>query len=195
MIESSSRSGLQTRGPTAFSVGHSNHDLTTFLTLLASRGIALLVDVRSHPVSRRVPHFSKAPLAEALRRAGIDYRFLGQELGGRPDGAQYYSPEGQLDIAARHRAADFHAGIDRVIALLAEGRTFALMCSEEDPQRCHRRRLIAPALAARGIPLIHLRADGRVQDEADLAREDGQAGRTSPGQGALFDIPEAQRPA
>jgi uncharacterized protein (DUF488 family) len=43
------------------------------------------------------------------------------------------------------------------------------MCSEEDPTACHRRLLIGRVLAQRGVSVRHIRGDGRVQGEAELA--------------------------
>ena len=41
-----------------FSVGHSSHDWPTFQRLLDRAEIEVVVDVRSHPVSR-LPHFNR----------------------------------------------------------------------------------------------------------------------------------------
>lgn len=57
----------------------------------------------------------------------------------------------------------------------------ALICAEEDPARCHRRHLIAPALEAEGFRVEHLRADGSSESSTQL-RE-----RLKPPQPALFE--------
>ena len=65
----------------------------------------------------------------------------------------------------------------------------ALMCSEEDPAHCHRHLLVARVLVARGVPVQHIRGDGRLQAETDLAA--AQARATVPeGQMPLFDLEE-----
>ena len=46
------------------------------------------------------------------------------------------------------------------------------MCSEEDPQECHRRLLLGRVLAEKGVAVRHLRGDGRVQTEEDLCLEE-----------------------
>lgn len=43
-----------------------------------------------------------------------------------------------------------------------------MLCSEEDPRRCHRRLLVTRVLTARGIPVLHIRGDGTVLPEQDL---------------------------
>jgi len=53
--------------------------------------------VRSHPASKWAPHFGKAALARTLGSHQIDYVFLGRELGGRPEGAEFYRENGSVD--------------------------------------------------------------------------------------------------
>ncbi|HEX7038157.1 MAG TPA: DUF488 domain-containing protein [Pseudomonadales bacterium] len=156
-------------------IGHSNHPIERFIELLRRQRITRLVDVRSHPASRWAPQFGKRPLERALGRAGIDYRFLGDALGGRPADPAFYDADGRVDYARRAQAEDFLDGVERLMTLAAEAPT-AILCAEEDPARCHRRRLITPALRARGAEVVHIRGDGRVQPEADDAELDGQLG-------------------
>ena len=47
-------------------IGHSNHPIERFVDLLKAGGVALLVDVRSMPYSRRYPQFGKERLAKSL---------------------------------------------------------------------------------------------------------------------------------
>src|SRR5947209_11997942 len=86
---------LPNRG-SLFTVGHSNHSLEAFLELLKKHTIQVLVDTRSYPYSRHVPHFNREELCEALRQRGIKYLFLGGELGGRPTGEEFYDEEGHV---------------------------------------------------------------------------------------------------
>ena len=51
----------------------------------------------------------------------------------------------------------------------------ALLCAEENPSVCHRRLLIARVLAERGVPVSHIRGDGRVETEEQKAAEDAAA--------------------
>ncbi|HKQ68820.1 MAG TPA: DUF488 domain-containing protein, partial [Polyangiaceae bacterium] len=132
--------------------------------LLRAQEIALLVDVRSHPSSKWAPQFGKAALAQALADHAIEYVFLGRELGGRPDGAEFYRPDGAVDYDRRAQASDFKAGVEQLVALAPERRT-AIMCAEEDPSRCHRRRLVTPALQRAGVAVVHVRGDGRLEPE------------------------------
>ena len=106
-----------------FTIGHSNHPIERFLTLLAEHGIEVLVDVRSYPGSRFNPQFGQARLEASLAEAGIAYRWLGGTLGGR-GGVSVTAPE-------------FVRDMDAVLALAAE-RNVVIACSEAKPQSCHR---------------------------------------------------------
>ena len=71
---------------TIYTIGHSNHESEAFLALLQEHDITLLVDVRSSPYSRYVPQANRETLAHALEAAGIGYRWVGDRLGGKPEG-------------------------------------------------------------------------------------------------------------
>ena len=147
-----------------FTVGHAGHPAPHLVDLLRRHGVVTLVDVRSRPYSKWAPQYRKEALARTLDVEGIEYVFLGRELGGRPDGEEYLGPDGKLDPARRSRALDFLAGIDQLVALAARGPT-AILCAEEDPEGCHRRRLIAPTLRQRDVAVHHIRGDGRVEPD------------------------------
>jgi uncharacterized protein (DUF488 family) len=59
----------------------------------------------------------------------------------------------------------FRAGLDRVIAEAGKTR-LCLMCAEREPLDCHRCLLVARALAARGLKVGHILADGTVEPHA-----------------------------
>jgi uncharacterized protein (DUF488 family) len=153
---------------TVFTVGHSNHPFDRLVVLLRSHDLDLVVDVRSRPYSCFAPQFNREALMASLPNEGIAYIFLGRELGGRPDGERYYDEDGHVLYGRVADSRLFHEGI----AQLEEGMgryRLALMCSEEDPTECHRRLLVTRVLSDRGAKVLHLRGDGRVQHEADLA--------------------------
>jgi uncharacterized protein (DUF488 family) len=62
------------------------------------------------------------------------------------------------------RAADFQEGIEELVRIARE-RTTVILCAEEDPARCHRRLLITPVVQSRGWRVLHIRGDGRLQEE------------------------------
>ena len=97
-----------------FTIGHSNHSIEAFITLLQKHGVTALADVRSHPYSRYLPHFSQASLKAALVNAGISYVFLGRELGARPSDTTCYVDGKALyeKIASNQQ---FAYGIQRIL--------------------------------------------------------------------------------
>ena len=106
-----------------------------------------------------------------LSRIGIRRLFLGRQLGGRPAGGEFYDAEGRVDYALLSRSPLFREGISKLKAEI-QVHTVALLCSEENPVRCHRRLLVGRALEERGFTLRHIRGDGNIQSEDDI--EDAQ---------------------
>ena len=71
-------------------IGHSRHPLEAFVALLRRYEVAKVIDVRSTPYSRFNPQFNRESLARNLTACGIEYSFLGVELGGRSDDPSCY---------------------------------------------------------------------------------------------------------
>lgn len=138
-------------------IGHSNHETETLLTLLRQHGVELLVDVRSSPYSRFVPQANREPLSRALVGAGMTYRWMGDRLGGKPEGIA-------IDYDNMRAAPAFLQGLAELMDLAREQRT-AILCAEGDHQKCHRYKLITPALEEQGIHVVHIQPDGSVVDE------------------------------
>ena len=145
-----------------FTIGHSNHPLDAFLALLRMNGIEEVVDVRSSPHSRYTPHFSYRALSEALEAAGIDYAFLGAELGGRPADRSCYDEDGRVRYDLLAKTDLFDDGI-RMVTRHADDRRVCLMCSEKEPLDCHRTLLVARALVDSGLDVEHILADGSLE--------------------------------
>jgi hypothetical protein len=152
---------------TVFTIGHSNHSAAKFIRLLEVYGIEILVDIRSHPYSRHAPRFNASALEAALSSDGIGYLFLGGELGGRPEGEEFYDEKGRVDYALFGCSRPFLDGISR-LEKEVRTRTVALLCSEENPTRCHRRLLVGRALQEQGITLRHIRGDCSVETEDEM---------------------------
>ena len=155
--------------PVIYSLGHSNHSPQRFLRMIRKHGIDAIVDVRSQPYSQHSPQFHHAALAQQLEAEGIDYVFAGDTLGGRPGSGEYYDGEGRVLYYKFARSEVFALGLSRLKFLAETHERLAIMCSEEDPTNCHRRLLIGRVLADQGITLRHIRADGRVQEEGEIA--------------------------
>lgn len=174
-----------------FTIGHSNHPLETFVALLKQHGTEVVADVRSQPHSKYASHFDAPELKQSIPAAGIRYVFMGREIGGRPDGAEFYDEDGYVLYERLADSASFVEGIARLERGINQCK-IALMCGEEDPSGCHRRLLIGRVLVDRGIATYHIRGDGRLQTEAELVEDEARRTR-GPAQPPLFDMPEEKR--
>jgi len=159
-------------------IGHSTRTLRELLDLLSQHGIAGIADVRRFPASRRHPHFAREALARALAESGIRYDWL-PELGGRrssrPDSPHVaWRTAGFRGYADHMESAEFRAGLARLLALAA-ARPTAVLCAEAVPWRCHRQ-LIADALVARGLSVMHVTGPGEASPPrlTPFARLDGE---------------------
>jgi uncharacterized protein (DUF488 family) len=175
---------------TVFTIGHSNHPIETFLDLLKQSEIKVVVDVRSSPHLRYATHFNKDEIQRSLKNQNITYLFLGDAIGGRPTAKGYYDDEGHVLYNYVAESKTFKQGIRRLMSDIAAGRV-AILCSEEDPTDCHRRLLIGRVLRENGTQVLHIRGDGRVQSEEDVARE--EEFRKTGGQLSLFEDEEAEQ--
>jgi uncharacterized protein (DUF488 family) len=152
---------------TIWTVGHSTHELPVLLGLLRGAGIEVVADIRSQPFSRWNPQFNRERLRVALGDAGLRYVFLGAELGGRPPEAEFYDGGGHVLYGAVARTERFNSGLERLLYGAGEYRV-AMLCSEEDPARCHRRLLVGRVLVGRGVEVVHIRGDGSVVTDRQL---------------------------
>jgi uncharacterized protein (DUF488 family) len=169
-----------TQSGTLMSIGYGDRPWDDFTNRLRTHQVEYLVDVRSRPASRQ-PEFSREALDLLLSQIGVRYVFMGDSLGGQPDDPACYV-NGKVDYDAVQGQAFFRDGLARLKAAVAGGHRVALMCSELDPERCHRSKLIGVALEKEHIQLWHIDRDGGIATQAQvLARLTG-------GQQGLFDL-------
>jgi uncharacterized protein (DUF488 family) len=147
-----------------FSIGHSNLPAERFLALLQGAEVSMIADVRSVPASRHFPWFSKKNLAPRLAAAGIDYRTMGDTLGGRPRDESLYR-DGVADYEAMAMRREFLIALDD-LANAAARSCLCLMCAEREPLDCHRCLLVARRLAEHGLTIGHILHDGTVEPHA-----------------------------
>jgi uncharacterized protein (DUF488 family) len=147
---------------TVFTIGHSTHPQERFIRLLRQHGITAVCDVRSVPYSRVNPQFNREELERVLPGQGIQYRFLGKELGARSSDPRCYEG-GKVLYERLAETTLFQYGLKRVVKGMTEGFRIALMCAEKEPLECHRAILVARHLAEFGIDVSHIHADGRLE--------------------------------
>lgn len=144
-----------------FTIGHSDHEMPEFFSLLAQHGVNAIADVRSQPYSRFHAQFNRETFAELLKRAGIQYVFLGRELGARRSERQsYQGNQARYDLISQLPA--FRDGLDRLRRGMATHR-IALLCAEKDPLTCHRTVLVCRHLRSDPIVIRHILEDGSIE--------------------------------
>jgi uncharacterized protein (DUF488 family) len=162
-----------------FTIGHSTHTLEELVEALKSFGVRTLVDIRTVPRSRRVPHFNKGSLAQTLPRRGLRYRHL-KALGGlrrpRPNSVNTaWRNPGFRGFADYLETEEFKEALEELRTLARREGPVAIMCAEAVPWRCHRS-LVADVLTARGDTVLHIMAPGRASRHTltPWARVEGQ---------------------
>lgn len=148
-----------------FTIGHSTHSQEHFIALLRQHGIVALCNVRSTPYSRVNPQFNREELRQSLRANGIIYVFLGKELGARSEDPACYE-HGKVQYDRLANTDLFRRGIERVQEGMKKYK-LAIMCAEKEPLECHRTILVARHLAALGLDVQHIHADGRLESHMD----------------------------
>jgi uncharacterized protein (DUF488 family) len=180
---------------TLYTIGHSNLSAEEFLSLLNTHHITTLVDVRSAPYSKYVPHFGKRELEAFLTERGVHYRYAGEILGGRPKQADVYKNNELPDENTKRedflklvqyeeimKQEFYQKGVRHLLNIIAEeaknsGRV-AIMCSEGNPRECHRHHLIARSLIdpnvrvlQENVEVCHILKDGSLETLTPAAFE------------------------
>jgi uncharacterized protein (DUF488 family) len=151
-----------------FTIGHSNHTIAEFVSLLHESEIPLVIDVRAIPRSRTNPQFNKDALPLSLREAGVCYEHLPQ-LGGRrqrpraaPPSPNTFWQNASFRNYADYAATDeFRAGFVQLRELARMQRS-VIMCSEVLWWRCHRR-IISDYLLAQGVQVLHVMGHRKIE--------------------------------
>ena len=175
---------------TIFTLGHSNHPLEVFLDLLQQHRIETVVDVRSSPYSRYASHFNRETITNHLKARQIRYLFAGDSLGGMPRGDEFYDAAGHVLYDRVAQSVQFQEALQRLTDSIGSDRV-TLVCGEEDPTNCHRRLLLGRVLIQRGFGVVHIRGDGRIESEEQLAER--EAFQKTKGQKTLFDMEEPKQ--
>ncbi len=132
---------------TIWTIGHSNRSKEEFLGLLKENSIEALVDVRSFPTSK-IEHFKLKEMEHWLPQYGIEYVWLGRELGG-------YRHSG---YKAHMRTKLFRDGIEKLLVTARRKRT-CIVCMETNPKYCHRRYI--SAYLEKKVKVVHIVARGQ----------------------------------
>jgi uncharacterized protein (DUF488 family) len=165
---------------TLYTIGHSTRKIEELIEALTAHEIKTLADIRSFPVSRRLPHFNRESLEKSLPEAGIKYVWI-KELGGYRKKIRDDSPNVALrnesfrNYADYMLTGDFQRGIAQLLQLAEQSRS-AYMCAERVYFRCHRM-LVSDWLVAHGHEVLHIDGVGPVKPHqltAEARLVDGQ---------------------
>lgn len=154
-----------------FTIGYGDYSIDPFIYFLNRVGIDTIVDVRSSPYSRFNPCFNRDTLEKSLLKSNIGYRFMGDQIGGRYSNPNLLFPDGTVNYQKVQNTELFQDGISQVLSIISSGKKIALMCAEKEPERCHRFALISRVLQSKGIKVIHVRPEIRLQTNEDLENE------------------------
>ncbi len=144
---------------TLFTIGHSTRSLDELIAALRAHSIQTLADIRSFPMSHRLPHFNRESLERALPEAGMQYTWM-KGLGGRRKKSLEDSPNVALRNNSFRNYADymltpeFGRAIAGLIGIAEQSRT-AYMCAERVYFRCHRM-LVSDWLVSHGHEVLHI---------------------------------------
>jgi uncharacterized protein (DUF488 family) len=144
---------------TLYTIGHSTRAIEDLIAALQAHSIETLVDIRSTPMSRRLPHFNRESLEKSLTEAGIRYLWM-KDLGGRRKKSLETSPNVALRNDSFRNYADymlspeFEQAMAELVGLAKQSRT-AYMCAERVYFKCHRM-LVSDWLVAHGHEVLHI---------------------------------------
>lgn len=153
---------------TIYSIGYSGFQIDDFISILTSKKISLVVDVRSTPYSQYFSDYNKDILEQRLKKENIYYRNYVDEFGARQEDRKYYSKAGYLDFELFAKSTPFLSGVDKLKKSMEQGYTFALMCAEKDPITCHRTILVSRAFFIAGYKIIHLLPNNITMTQEDI---------------------------
>ncbi len=155
-----------------YTIGHSTRTLDELIEALHAHSILRLADIRSFPVSRRLPHFNRVSLEQTLSAAGIQYVWM-KDLGGRRKTIRDDSPNIAIRNSSFRNYADYmlteefqRAGANLIE--MAEMSRTAYMCAERVYFQCHRM-LVSDWLTAQGHEVLHIDGTGPVKSHKMLA--------------------------
>ena len=148
-----------------YTIGYALHGVESFIAALKKFNITAIADVRSQPYSKFKPEFNKENLKKVLVTNGIEYVFLGDNVGARIKAPECYK-NGQVDYKSISNHPLFQEGIDRLLKGM-EKYSIALMCAEKDPINCHRTILICKYLKRYQLQIYHILDANNLESQSE----------------------------
>lgn len=142
---------------TIYTIGYTGFSLEEFIQELKSKGINVVIDVRSSPYSERYADYNRENLESVLATNKIYYRNYIKEFGARQDDSSFYSVKGCLDFEVFAKSKQFLSGVEKIKNSVAKGFNVVFLCAEKEPIQCHRTILVARAFHELGYNVIHIK--------------------------------------
>lgn len=120
-----------------FTIGHGTKTIEQLIKKLEDNKIDVLVDVRSIPYSRKNPQFNADAITRAFTKTKMLYLQKGRNLGGLRENV------------------DFDETLDW-LADLCTKKNVCVMCSESNPEECHRKSKLQQPMEERGVEVEHI---------------------------------------
>lgn len=155
---------------TIYTIGYSDRTIEDFYKLLKKHKINAVCDVRSYPSSKTNSLFEKSSIRNYLTHKGIYYIFMGNQLGARPEEDSYYV-QNKVSFDKIKNSDNFKTGINRLFDGMRKGFNIALMCSEKNPNTCHRALFITNHLRKSGISITHIVDDSTEYDQEAIDQQ------------------------
>ena len=110
-------------------------------------------------------------MVQALLQNNVDYVWMGWCLGGLWNDKNLYT-DGKLDVDKIGKMEIYQNGIKELIGMDIENTgKIAVMCSEEDPNKCHRNYVICQTLINYNCEVWHIRADGNLEKAKKIIKQ------------------------
>jgi len=142
-----------------YTIGYEGLDQRSFITWLKQYSINVIADVRKMPLSRK-KGFSKNILKETLAQNNIAY-FSFNDLGASKELRDELAESGDYKCFFRKykkNLRDHTQQLDEIRHMIDDGKKVALLCFEQDSQKCHRS-VVADEIRKRdgnGMQLTHI---------------------------------------
>lgn len=145
-----------------YTIGYGGRTVDGVIDLLREHDVVCVVNVRSSPYSRYDRAFSRRELERRLFESGLQYRYLGDLVGGKSD-----------DWANLSARPEFRDGIEQLVASWRAGELVCLLCAEKDPAKCHRTWLVGEALHTENVPVVHIDATDTARTHVEVVAAAG----------------------
>lgn len=154
-----------------YTIGYATKPFAEFIAQLKEHKIDAIADVRSVPFSKVFFDYHQTALEKTLPANGIDYVFLGNELGPRSKDPDHYDGSGQVQFDRLKKSTLFEAGVKRLQSGLDKGLKIALMCAEKDPATCHRSLLVSHYFCEQfKTDIQHIDHHGELESQSQLEK-------------------------